>query len=265
MACYRRGTSTNSDCLMPLPSLYSMPYLFDEEKCINFLLENSVIYTSVQCPGCGGDTRRDKKVWVCRKSSCRKGVSIFASSFFAKTKLKCNEVLMICYLWLIKATYSVIMAATGHSSITVSDYTKFCRQLITEMVDDEDTCVGGQGIVVEVDESKLGKRKYHRGHRVDGIWIIGGVERTEERKLFVEPVPNRSAETILNVLSRHIRPGSIIHTDLWRGYTNIEQVLESQHFTVNHSQCFVDPETGTHTNTIEGTWNGIKMVIVPRN
>jgi hypothetical protein len=32
--------------------------------------------------------------------------------------------------------------------------------------------------IVEVDESKFGKRKYHRGHRVEGVWVIGGVERT---------------------------------------------------------------------------------------
>jgi len=33
---------------------------------------------------------------------------------------------------------------------------------------------------------------------------------------------------------------------------------------VNHSQHFVNPEDGTHTNTIEGTWNGIKMKTASR-
>ena len=41
--------------------------------------------------------------------------------------------------------------------------------------------------------------------------------------------------------------------------------MEVSHNTVNHSQYFGDPETGTHTNTIEGTWNGIKINIPIRN
>jgi transposase-like protein len=250
---------------MTVPSLYQLPFLFDEEKCIEFLLQHSIIYSSVQCQACGAETRREKKRWVCKKYACRKAISIFASSFFANTRLKCSEVMLLCYLWLIKASYQVILAATGHSSITVSEYSKYCRQMVAEILDDEDMHIGGPGVVVEVDESKLGKRKYHRGHRVEGIWILGGVERTEQRKVFVEPVPDRSASTILDVLSRHILPGSIIHTDMWRGYSGIEQELESLHFTVNHSEHFVDPENGTHTNTIEGTWNGMKLIIVPRN
>ncbi|CAG8839218.1 27394_t:CDS:2, partial [Racocetra persica] len=37
-----------------------------------------------------------------------------------------------------------------------------------------------------------------------------------------------------------------------------------QHQTVNHSQNFVDPNTRTHTNTIEGTWNSIKIQVPSR-
>jgi len=38
--------------------------------------------------------------------------------------------------------------------------------------------IGGEGIVVEIDESKFGKRKYSRGHKVDGVWVLEIVERT---------------------------------------------------------------------------------------
>ena len=43
--------------------------------------------------------------------------------------------------------------------------------------------IGGPNIIVEIDESKFGKVKYHRCHRVGGIWIVGGVERTAEKSV----------------------------------------------------------------------------------
>ena len=49
---------------------------------------------------------------------------------------------------------------------------------------------------MEIDESKLAKRKFNKGHRVDGIWVIGGMERTVDRKISVCIVEDRSAETI---------------------------------------------------------------------
>lgn len=45
--------------------------------------------------------------------------------------------------------------------------------------------IGGPGVIVEVDESKFGKRKYNKGHKVPGVWVFGGVERTLERKCFL--------------------------------------------------------------------------------
>ena len=48
-------------------------------------------------------------------------------------------------------------------------YFKYFRELVSDALDEADYCIGGPGIVVELDESKFGKRKNHRGHRVEGV------------------------------------------------------------------------------------------------
>lgn len=197
-------------------------------------------------------------------SSCRASYSVLAGSFFSQSRIKCNEALLIGYFWLGGCGHGMLKQFTGHSSKTITDYISFYRQLVTSSLDSDDTLVGGENIIVEIDESKFGKRKHNRGHRVDGVWVVGGVERTEERRVFAETVSDRSAETLLDVIRRHVRPGSIIITDLWRGYSAIESNLGLEHRTVNHSVEFV-AEDGSHTNTIEGTWCGIKFRVSPRN
>ena len=69
---------------------------------------------------------------------------------------------------------------------------------------------------------------------------------------------------LTSVVKSHVIEGSIIYTDLWKGYNHLEE-NGYEHSTVNHSQNFKDPITGTHTNSIEGTWNALKMQVKPRN
>lgn len=111
----------------------------------------------------------------------------------------------------------------------------------------------GERIVVEIDESKFGKRKYHRGHHVEGVWVIGGVEKTDERKAFLVVVPVRNAATLTQVICRYIKPGSKIYSDCWRAYDGLEDIegMDYIHQVVNHSVEFVTND-GVHTNTIEG-------------
>ena len=49
----------------------------------------------------------------------------------------------------------------------------------------EDGLLGGIGKTVEVDETKIGRRKYHRGRVVDGVWIwllkVGSMSRKQKR------------------------------------------------------------------------------------
>ena len=61
-------------------------------------------------------------------------------------------------------------------------------------------------------------------------------------------VPDRSAETLLPIMQRHLWSGTIVHSDSWAAYRNVHQLaLVVQHDMVNHSLNFVDPVTGVHT------------------
>ena len=44
--------------------------------------------------------------------------------------------------------------------------------------------IGGPGEVVEIDESKFGKRKYNKGRRVEGVWVFGGIDRRTRECFF---------------------------------------------------------------------------------
>jgi transposase-like protein len=208
-----------------------------------------------------------QKLIYAEKSSGAKGksISIFTNTFFSGCKLPINEVLFIAYHWIIRTKRNSLVNITKHSTITITTYYNYLRDLISFTIEKQDRKIGEKDIIVEIDESKFGKRKYNRGHKVEGVWVLGGIERTPEKRVFVITVPNRNEVTLLHAISQYVYSGSIIYTDMWKGYLNILYQNQMQHFTVNHSQNFVDPITGIHTNTVEGMWNGIKMNIAPRN
>lgn len=250
---------------MRIPPLPKLKYLEKEPDALSFLIKNGVLYDKHDCKECGTKMvlSLSKGIFRCPKKDCRKETSVRLHSFFDGHKMKCFKILFIAYLWLIKTPFMSIVAASASGTSQVSGLQKKFRELIASSLEVDDTVIGGPGIVVEIDESKFGKRKYNRGHRVEGVWIVGGVERTRERKSFLVQVKDRKADILTYIITKHVREGSIIYTDLWKGYNRLSR-SGYEHSTVNHSENFKDPVTGTHTNTIEGTWNGLKMQIKPR-
>ncbi|GFU56756.1 transposable element Tc3 transposase [Trichonephila clavipes] len=63
------------------------------------------------------------------------------------------------------------------SSHTMADWRQFVHEVILNYVEENSQQIGGKDCIVEIDESKFGKRKYNRGHFVEGQWVFGGVER----------------------------------------------------------------------------------------
>lgn len=117
--------------------------------------------------------------------------------------------------------------------------------------------IGGLGKIVEIDESKFGKRKYHRGHHIEGQWVFGGYERGTGR-VFMVVVEDRKATTLVPLIERWIEKGTTIISDCWKAYDKLDKE-GYQHLTVNHSILFKNPETGAHTNAIESSWRHAKV------
>ena len=127
------------------------------------------------------------------------------------------------------------------SSETVSDYYSYCREVCLDSLNRHINVIGkigGPGEIVEIDETKIGKRKYNRGRLVEGTWVLGGICRNT-KEVFMVTVATRDAATLLHENGQHVADGSTIHTDMWRAYANISQQNNYTHLTVNHSINFV--------------------------
>ena len=81
----------------------------------------------------------------------------------------------------------------------------------------EKTALLGPGKTVQIDESKIGKRKYHHGHQVEGQWVFGGMEE-DSHKSFMFTVNQRDKDTLLLIIKQWIKPGTFIVSDCWKAY-----------------------------------------------
>src|SRR5271155_3811847 len=161
-----------------VPTFEQLSHIFlDEKKCFDFLVTEQILELQKECR-CGRTLyySEAQKGFRCSLRECRKSFYIFSGTLFAKAILPINKIMHLAYLWLCKCTTTTVLIYTGHSPNTVCSYFKYFRQLVGDSLDELDYCIGGICVEVELDESKFGKRKYDRGHAVEGVWVLGGVE-----------------------------------------------------------------------------------------
>ncbi|KCZ77854.1 hypothetical protein H311_01130 [Anncaliia algerae PRA109] len=65
-----------------------------------------------------------------------------------------------------------------------------------------------------------------------------------DKKCFMVEVPDRTTETIRNILSLYVLPGSMVYTDCFKAYLPACRDLNLKHQTVNHSIEFKINENG---------------------
>ncbi|NVK15028.1 MAG: IS1595 family transposase [Rhodobacteraceae bacterium] len=124
---------------------------------------------------------------------------------------------------------------------------------------DGETPIGGEGKVVEVDETFYGGVTKGMDWRERKAVIMGMVERGGDVMLKV--VPDQSRWSLIPEIVENVKPGSEVHTDEHRAYRKALPVADYTHKTVNHGKGEYATLDGTSTNQIESFFNHLKKSI----
>lgn len=229
---------------------------------INKLCPNCDMCLSLQNDKRAGGKWRCDKVNTLTGLRCRYGCSVTGGTIFHDLRLPISLFVKFARLWVDNTPLTKINGFLGEglNQHTLVSYARLLRAVVYHEMIAKRKPIGGFGYVVEIDETKVGKRKYNRGHRVEGQWVFGGICR-ETGDVFMIPVEKRDAATLIPLIVDWIAPGSVIMSDCWKAYSCLNNIegQDYQHFTVNHSKTYKDPETDACTNRIEGTWRPYKQ------
>ena len=147
-----------------------------KRSTIQWCMDQHLISSFQRCPKCdgrmtlkkdnGSHPSSDVLIWSCRRQTncvrCNSSKSIRTGSWFSKSNLTMAEILEITYSFSHDWQQLQLTHETGISGRTAVDWYQFSREVTTEILLNRSEKLGGEGKIVEIDESKFGKRKYHR-------------------------------------------------------------------------------------------------------
>lgn len=212
----------------------------------------------------------------CCNRSCKnrdKSISCARGGWFSICHLPIDTTIVIMYSFARGWTYDQTineshLTSSTLSRATIANWFAHLREVCVVALEKREKSegpMGGEGVVIEIDESLVGKQKSHVGRVPQGTWIFGMYNRnTKELRMFRCPENSRDRKSLIPIIKANIKPGTKIISDQWGVYWDNKNErshlipLGYQHETVNHSVNFVDPNTEANTQTMECYWRHLK-------
>lgn len=239
------------------------------------------------CPHCGNADQtkiralqgKAHRPGVYQCNECREQFTVTVGTVFERSKIALNKWLLATHL--MTASKKGMSAHQLHRMLGVTYKTAwFMAHRIREAMKDDVASsgpLGGEGKIVEADETYIGKRetpaKLSRGRISKPVKsgkpggaqkrvVIGLVERNGRTRMV--HINHATAETVREVLVRNVDRASVLHTDESRLYTITGKEFGG-HRTVKHSggeYVRREAETLVHSNTIENVFSVFKRGMI---
>lgn len=249
-------------------SVLSRPYFHNEEAAFAYL--ESVIWADGKvCPHCGGVDRITKvkanpakriRLGLWRCGQCKGQFTVKVGTVFEHARLPLHKALQAVYL--MTSSKKGISAHQLHRvlEITYKSAWFLAHRIREAMRDGELAPFGGNGGIVEADETYIGQREgmpkgksgFH--HKMKVLSLLD--RQTGNCRSFVID----SASEILPIVSANLDRESRLMTDDARYYRRTQAKIGIPHRAVRHSEGeYVNHhEPELHTNTIEGYFSIFK-------
>jgi transposase-like protein len=249
-------------------SVLSKPYFHNEEAAFAYL--ESVIWADgAVCPHCGGIDRITKvkanaekriRMGLWRCGDCKKQFTVKVGTVFEHMRLPLHKALQAVYL--ITSSKKGISAHQLHRTLEVTYKSAwFLLHRIREAMRDGDvTMFGGNGGVVEVDETFIGKKKGAVKRRAfhHKMKVLALVDRDsgKARTMVIDDV---KAETLMPLVIANVEREARIMTDEHSGYRDAGKWFAA-HGTTSHGKGeYVNlQDRSIHSNTVEGYFSIFK-------
>jgi transposase-like protein len=246
-------------------SVLSKPYFHDEAKAFEYL-ESILWADGIVCPHCGAiDGRvyelkgKSTRLGLKKCGECRQQFTVKVGTVFEHGRMPLNKMLQAVYL--MTCSKKGISAHQLHRvlEITYKSAWFLAHRIREAMRTGELAPFGGEGGVVEVDETFIGRREgveKPRGGNRHMIPVLSLVHRESGQcRSFV--VDNVTRDTLLPIVLKNVRRETYIMTDEAVTYKGQFRKLFLGHGVVNHTAG----EYGrgrVHTNTVEGSFSIFK-------
>ena len=222
-------------------------FLMDNKDFISWLSQHQFIHNInaiYKCHICQNpmtiqysDSFLDGAAWVCHGIK-KHMLNLREDTIFKHSNINLKISILVFSTWALDFTPSQaklvfpILPSVDTISVLFQKY----RQLSEKAYYDDilQSPLGGANRIVQIDETLVSKAKNSKGRALKQkpMWFFGGVDSLTGRT-FIEYVSNRSHNTLLPMIQKFITKSSIIHSDEWRAYSQLNNIGYF-HRTVNH-------------------------------
>lgn len=204
------------------------------------------------CPRCKYQRKiyhlRDRKF---RCPRCSFTFRDFTGTYLERIKIPFNLIVYLIHLFVLGVPAFRIVKELNINKKTIERFFRLIREVIYNYSLIELKQLSGE---LEMDETMFGgRRPGKRGWGAEGKQIVFGIYQ-RNGKIIVFPVPSRAEETLLPLIKRYTKKGSIYYTDEWHAYVSL--VFRGKHIRITKEKGKSINEQ--NLNGLEGFWSYAK-------